>query len=154
MKVTNREKQQNKELVKEYPFLLPHNWMTGRVPDAYDYEYTELDMIPIGWRKAFGLQMIQDLKELLIKADFLEEYQVQDIKEKYGTIRWYDNFHAPEFDDLYDEWINKYEDLSEITCIECGEPAILRTTGWISPYCGRCILKYPNEKYELIEKKG
>ena len=35
--------------------------------------------------------------------------------------------------------IDKYEDLSSITCINCGKPAKYITTGWICPYCEDCI---------------
>lgn len=38
----------NKELVEEFPFLLPRNRFTGEVPKDYDYSYTELDAMPEG----------------------------------------------------------------------------------------------------------
>ena len=56
-------KEYNKQLVKKYPFLLPRNRWTGKVPKEYDYSYTELDDMPDGWRKAFGEQMCEEIKQ-------------------------------------------------------------------------------------------
>ena len=40
--------------------------------------------------------------------------------------------------DEYYEWLDKYETLSENTCIKCGEKATHMTTGWIMPLCDEC----------------
>lgn len=80
----------NKALVEKYPFLLPRNRFTDEVPDDYDWTYTEMDSMPNGWRKAFGDQMLREIKEELLKFNFLDEYRILQIKEKYGTLRWYD----------------------------------------------------------------
>lgn len=149
----NREQKQNKELTEKYPFLLPRNWQTDRVPDAYEYEYTELDIVPEGWKKAFGLNMVEELRVILVKADYLEAYRVHDIKEKYGSLRWYDNFGPVEHQEEYYAWLRRYEDLSERICIICGEPATHRSTGWISPYCEKCVAasRKPNERFKRID---
>lgn len=97
--------------------------------------YTELDAMPEGWRKAFGLQMCDEIKEALIKNNYLKQYRIIQIKEKFGTLRWYDAA-APE--EVY-RIIDKYEDISEKTCIVCGKPATYISTGWISPYCDEHI---------------
>ena len=47
----------NHKLIERFPFLIPRNRWTGKVPEDYDYSYTELDSMPDGWRKAFGEQM-------------------------------------------------------------------------------------------------
>lgn len=46
--------------------------------------YTELDSMPIGWRKAFGLQMCKDIKKELKKHNYLYKYRITQIKEKFG----------------------------------------------------------------------
>ena len=56
----------NKNLVSEFPFILPKNRYTGRVPDGYDYSYTALDWMPPGWKKKFGIKMCKDIKKSLI----------------------------------------------------------------------------------------
>lgn len=99
--------------------------------------YTELDFMPEGWRKAFGIKMCDEIKKELKKYKFLHKYRIAQIKEKYGSLRWYD-FGAPNNSKIQ-EIIDKYEVISEKTCIDCGKPAKYRTNGWISPYCENCI---------------
>lgn len=45
-------KEENRTLCERYPFLIPRDWKTGEVASDFDYEYTELDNMPEGWRKA------------------------------------------------------------------------------------------------------
>ena len=121
--------------IMQLPFIIP--------------QYTELDNMPIGWRNAFGLQMCQEIKDALLKVGgrkLLKAYRIMDIKEKYGTLRWYDAGAPKEVYDI----IHKYEELSFRTCIECGKPAKYITQGWISPYCEDCI-KHQIYKYDSIE---
>ena len=142
--------EENKKLVEKYPFLIPRNRWTGFIPDDYDYSYTEIDDMPTGWRKAFGLQMCDEIAEILKKADYLNEYRITQIKEKYGYLRWYD-FGVPE--SIFTELglvIAKYEVLSSKICIKCGKPATKVTLGWIEPYCDECISN--NCKYADIDE--
>lgn len=133
--------QSNKELIKKYPFLLPRNVWSGKPVEDFDFHYTELDSLPFGWKKAFGLQMVDELNEILKKGDYVELYRITDIKEKFGSLRWYD-FGVPNtiFDE-YNEWLNKYEKLSMDTCIECGKPSEYETKGWINFLCRDCAKK-------------
>ena len=154
----------NKALCEEFPFLIPSNRWSGikiteaqdggywpgspdDIPD-YDYTYTELDEMPTGWRLAFGLDMCREIKEELIKFDYLNEYRITQVKEKYGSLRWYDG-GCPR-DSKIGEIISKYEKLSAVTCIECGKPAKWVSTGWISPWCDDCKDKI-NDNYVPIE---
>lgn len=129
------EREYNKQLCEKYPFLLPRNRWTGLVHPDYDYSYTELDAMPNGWRKAFGEQMCEEIKEELEKHNILDKYRISQIKEKYGRLCWYD-FGCTE--KMLHEIIPKYEELSKHTCICCGKPATKMTLGWISPYCDDC----------------
>ena len=83
-------KEYNKQLVEKYPFLLPRNRWTGKVSKDYDYSYTELDDMPDGWRKAFGEQMCEEIKQELEEKGLLDQYRISQIKEKYGVLCWYD----------------------------------------------------------------
>lgn len=79
--------------------------------------YEAYDMIPAGWQKAFGKQMIQEIKNTLIKLSIpLDEYIVLEVKEKYGELRWYAAPYNEELEQVY----NKYTKLSTTTCIKCG----------------------------------
>lgn len=80
----------NKALIREYPFLLPRNRFTYEVPRNYDYSYTELDDLPRGWRINFGEDICREIKDELVKYDALDSYRITQIKEKFGSLRWYD----------------------------------------------------------------
>lgn len=131
-------KESNHKLIERFPFLIPRNRWTGKIPEDYDYSYTELDSMPDGWRKAFGEQMCEDIREELVRAEYLDQYRITQIKEKYGTLCWYD-FGCTER--MLRDIILKYEHLSARTCIRCGNPATKVSTGWISPYCDTCAGK-------------
>lgn len=73
----------NKELVKKYPWLQLRNIWTNEITDD---ELNWLDDLPEGWKKAFGLQMIEELDQVLKKANYQEKYQVAQIKEKWRKI--------------------------------------------------------------------
>lgn len=140
----------NKELVEKYPFLLPRHWKTGDVDVDYDYTWTELDDMPDGWRNAFGEQMCNEILHCLEKADYVDQYRILQIKEKYGGLRWYDS-GAP--DSIYDELdsiIEKYTTMSERTCVVCGKPATVMSLGWICPYCDDCA-KGVRDRFKKIE---
>lgn len=134
------ERERNKELIEKYPFLMPYNIWTGEPIEDYFYEYTWLDDMPDGWRNAFGLQMCEDLKNALLEEGgekLLSEYRIDQIKEKFGYLRWYDNWTTKKVQDI----IRKYEDLSARTCISCGKPATKISRGWICPWCDDCASK-------------
>lgn len=123
----------NKKLVLKYPFLLPRNVWTDKLADDYAYDYIRLKgEIPDGWWKRFGIPLCEDLKEVLVKYNYLHDYRFSQCKEKYGSIHLYD-FGAPE------EWfdhLHAWEYISEHTCVECGKfPVPMRCFSWISPYC-------------------
>ena len=164
-----RTKDENKALCERFPFLIPSNrWSGKRITEAsgggywpgdpqaipeYDYEFTELDTMPAGWRIAFGEQLCEELKNELAANGCLEQYRITDIKEKFGSLRWYDNFNTKHGYEI----IDKYTRLSAHTCICCGKPATRITSWWISPYCDDCVgseRSIPIEEYYGEEVAG
>ena len=142
----------NKKLYKRYPFLAIRNWRTD---EPIGYEFTYLDDMPDGWRKAFGKDMCEEIRRVLIKANYLNKYRVVQVKEKYGSLRWYDGC-APSsiFHELQDV-INKYEEISERTCIRCGRPATRISLGWISPWCDECAERLSDRvQFRKLEKRN
>lgn len=149
---------ENKRLCRRYPFLIPWNRWSGKLitdcakgepgywpgnPNKlpeYDYSYTELDNMPDGWRKTFGLQMCEEIRKALIEdgAGELHRYKVVQIKEKYGRLCWYNN--GTKIGSRVPDIERKYEEMSERTCIVCGAPATKVTLGWISPFCDDCCM--------------
>ena len=130
----------NNYLISEYPFL-----KIDGIIDESGLSFTWLDDMPKGWRIAFGDNMLKDLKEALIADNALDQYQIVQVKEKYGGLRWYDNWSTERICKV----IDKYEKLSYNTCIICGKPAKYITKGWISPYCEDCV-KIVRDSYEKI----
>ena len=130
----------NKELCKKYPFLLPTDAWTGESvcldnEGNYTGEFSKLDELADGWRIKFGMELLEELSTELRRLDFFDKYRIDQIKEKYGGLRWYDNAC------LYNI-IDKYEEMSYKTCIDCGEPAEYMSTGYICPYCKKCANKH------------
>lgn len=126
---------ENKKLIKEFPFLLPRNRFFDTVIYNYDYTYTELDEMPHGWKSSFGIEMCEKIKKCLIKANYLYKYRIIQIKEKYGTLRWYDNGVPDSISEEFHLIINYYKDKSMLVCLECGKPTKYVTTDWIEYLC-------------------
>lgn len=114
-------------------------WIDEQILDRILFisTWTELDAMEPGWRKAFGIQMCEELKQQLKKDHYLYKYRITQIKEKWGYLHWYDEGSSREVQDI----ISKYENISWNTCIMCGKPATKITAGWISPYCDDCFPK-------------
>ena len=108
---------------------------------------TELDFMPEGWRKAFGIQLCKELRTQLIKEHKLFSYRILQIKEKYGYLHWYDNHYSVGISNI----LEKYEKISYRTCISCGKPAKYLSSGWISPYCEKC---FNGRVYAVLENNN
>ena len=149
------EKERNKELVERYPFLLPRYDWSQELLEDYDYGFTNLDDLPKGWVKAFGLQMCEDLRKILVEANYLEEYRILQWKEKWGRLTIYSGGYPNEIADQYNAWEDKYEKLSTQTCIGCGKPGKMVYSGWISPWCKDCFYEHysDNVSYEEYTKE-
>lgn len=136
--------EENKELCKKYSFL---SWYgdplyVGYSEDKVEYNFTWEDELPEGWRIAFCPQIWDELKTILEKANYVNDFRFAQIKEKYGTLRLY---HCGVPEEIFEEicaWESKYDKLSENVCIHCGKPATYMTTGWITFICEDCLKEY------------
>lgn len=63
--------------------------------------------------------------------------RASQVKEKFGTLRFYMTCETDEMDKL----IQEAEHLSAVTCEECGEPGELRGTSWLTTLCDSCSTK-------------
>lgn len=140
----------DKRKLQEYKVL---NWIDKNILDKIFIipTYTELDAMPKGWRKKFGIQICKEIKQSLLKAGgrkALNAYRITQIKEKFGSLRWYDYGGTEE---MFNTIIPKYEELSRKTCIDCGKPAKYISRGWISPYCEDCA-KDKDDYISIIEE--
>lgn len=82
----------------------------------------------IGWKHLY---------EPLIKMCEERNIKIEQIKEKFGTLRFYVD-SAP--DDVYDA-IDEAERKSEKTCELCGNPGILRNNVLLQTLCDDCHSK-------------
>lgn len=103
-------------LKEEFPFIRP--WYGIQCGD--------------GW---FGLlhALCCRIKKFLEKEK-IENFQVVQIKEKFGTLRFYT---SPSFDKI-EEFIQDAEDVSAVTCEYCGQPGKIRGDKWIRVLCDQC----------------
>ena len=138
--------EENKALCEKYPFLKWHGnplYMGYSEDEEPNYKYTWEDELPDGWRKAFCPQIWDELKAILEKADFVNDFRFMQIKEKWGTLRLYSG-GVPDsiFEEICD-WESKYDKLSSEVCINCGKPATRMTLGWINFVCEDCLKENP-----------
>ena len=144
-------KMRYKKLCKRYPFLIIRNWRTD---EPYGYEFTYLNDMPIGWRCAFGIEMCEEIRQILVKANYLNKYRVVQVKEKYAGLRWYDDGAPASIYRELQDVIVKYEMLSYRTCICCGHPATKISRGWISPFCDKCAERFSDRlKFKEMENE-
>lgn len=126
---------------------MSQKWTSGgQIP-----EY--LDNVGPGWRP-----LLTDLHKELLEAR--PDYQVVQVKEKWGTLRVYITGTPIQADIIGGgrvlnvkikdtatdtDWrtvqtiVNKYEKKSAEICEECGQPGVLRTDlGWVRTLCDHC----------------
>ena len=123
-------------------------WVTIILDSAIP-TYTELDDMPDGWRKAFGIKMCKEIKAELKKHNYLRKYRITQIKEKFGGLRWYDAGSPQSIFDI----ISKYGHLSQTICINCGKPATCISAGYVSPYCDDCKSPDVRQNYVSLEEE-
>ena len=145
---TAKQRKYNKWLCDRYPFLIPRNVWSDKISWSKKYSWTEAEGFPTGWWKAFGLLMCEDLRDELLKYNYLEKFRFTQIKEKYGELRAYHNGIPKGAKDI----IPKYTVLSRNICIVCGRPDVpMIGHGWISPECFDCWKK--RNKWHLNKTK-
>lgn len=158
---TKKQREANKRICKRFPFLIPRQVFSDKI--VWDikwrgekkqkaYSYTLIDEFPRGWWKAFGFQLCEELREDLIKCNYLYKFRFEQIKEKFGGLRCYTGSLPKESN----AWniIEDYSILSENICISCGKPDVhITDTGWILPICKDCFYKQEKQNNKYYEKK-
>ena len=107
--------------IEEFPFLKQGN---GNV----------LTDLPQQWVDKFGYLLCLAIKEALISRDAYDDYEVYQVKEKYGEIRWYDNH--PE---ITEGIIDVFNYIATHTCVGCGKTvySTMRLYDYL-PLCDEC----------------
>lgn len=108
-------------------------------PEAFDSRYTDGFYFECGsgWYDIIEpvIKAIEAYNKSISDAEkeqweYWKLYPVQ-VKEKFGTLRFYTNFGATSVD----EAINKAEQLSCTTCMTCGKPGQLMAARWLYTAC-------------------
>ena len=109
-------------------------------------EYPEL---PIGWHDLFECMC----KELFIytRRHGYPDVKIIAAKEKYGEMRLIVDMESYS-DEVTDQILNKWCEISKDVCISCGEIKTRRTTGYIVPVCKICWEKALHKDEDLFEK--
>lgn len=127
-------------LCKKYPFLKLYNIWTGKFSG---YHYTWYDVLDDGWKKAFGKQLLNELKQAS-KSNH-NNFRIHDIKEKYGYLHIYLDGYSHGVDHV----IQKYELLSICYCRRCGKPVRYVTRGWIEYLCEECFECFTKDNVDI-----
>ena len=144
---TTKQRRANRELCRRYPFLIPWSWYGKPAWDIKwngkrdkPYSTTLAESFPSGWWKAFGLELCEELRQDLIKCNYLYNFRIFEIKEKWGRLE-VNTGCLPEGSNVW-EIINNYSVLSRNICISCGKPDVhIIDDGWIRPICFDCYLR-------------
>ena len=99
-------------------------------------EDIDLEMLYFECNEGWNKLIYSALKEIS-QLDTTNSIRILQIKEKFGTLRIYTNHVTDEIDDV----INKYEQLSSVTCEVCGKPGKCGNTGGlIKTLCKECSI--------------
>lgn len=91
------------------------------------------------------IRYIEDYNE---KNTDVEPIRVQQIKEKFGELRFYTNYYTHDLNEL----ISEAEEVAWNTCETCGSTKnIGHTMGWISVVCPHCLAeRIKNNKHDVV----
>ena len=134
-----------KRMLKRWPFLVYNG--TAETDDKYlSFNYWTA-WNRHGWEfiwKRFIIEVGLHYDRLSVKTK--EHFSMFDTKEKFGTLR----VSLSGYDDKFFELESVLDQLSSITCANCGKQPhdskgrnlIWITSGYIMPYCKECFRKY------------
>jgi hypothetical protein len=115
--------------VKTYSFIKPDPTLRNNLM-AFGYE-NGLGWYPLIEELFDKITELLDTKYLELKEDF----EVLQVKEKWGSLRVYVSTANDEIFDLIDE----YEEKSSKICENCGKPGIIKEiNGWWTCTCAEC----------------
>ena len=122
------------------------DWKTD-LREIFEEKVKDLDLLYDGWVNSFVPQLKEELFNLL--GSYVEQFNVLQIKEKFGKLVIYWSFnldglgdkYIEDVEELYEQIENLLHNHAEIsgkTCIVCGDPGVMRDDYWITPLCDKC----------------
>lgn len=146
-----------KQLVKDFPHVF-HRDSNGMEPwSMFGIEFSD------GWEPSLR-RAAEKLEPLFIKAIEKDPegykfgyYRTSQLKEKYGTGRWYLSGGTDEMYAITNAW----EKTTHKICEQCGKPGKIRGQGWYYTSCNNCSksedrdnLEYLENEYDKKQKKN
>lgn len=136
----------DKKLCRDYPLLFSaRNASMMETCMCWGFECGD-GWEPLIRRGAEELEKI--IASLPNKLDYYRP-RASQVKEKYGTLRFYMSSETDEMEDI----ISTMEEESETTCEECGAPGKLASTGgpcgWYKTSCAAHL----GERYEHVKEE-
>ena len=74
------------------------------------------------------------------------------VKEKFGTLRFYTGGIPSSVSEEVYKLINEAESISGVTCEECGKDGKSRTGGWVKTLCDDCVKPITPKEKEFADK--
>lgn len=120
-------KSNTEKLFNRFNFFKPERPITEALM-AFGFEHED------GWFDIIW-NLCEDL-EVLIKEENIQDFEVVQVKEKFGSLRFYTDGGT---NSIYNR-INKAEGDSSATCEKCGKQPAKSTTerSWIKTLCEEC----------------
>jgi len=100
-------------------------------PELYGQKDLPINQTNMCWGFECGDGWFDIIYQLSEKISAHHNIQATQVKEKFGTLRFYTNYH----DDAVEAMIAEAERKSEVTCDVCGQPGEMRSDGWLSVRC-------------------
>lgn len=140
-------------------------WHIDQSEEAYtrakEYEAMREDAIGGDWRlfdekykdyqdkpdyvEAERKRLLEETPHWLLPKDPVPQVVVEQVKEKFGTLR----FYYRGGDSFIRGLVSMAEAMTEVTCEECGNPGKLLSGGWVRTLCR----KHAEElKYDWVEE--
>ena len=138
-----------KALAKEFPFMRAkpeNNKPTGNLGKRYIADlYTAFGCeCGPGWHELLR-SLCKEIAQAYEDKGLEPDIEIDQIKEKYGTLS-FSYYSSIELRDIVD----KYEELSETTCENCGKPGQLYTEDedWFKVRCDVCYEEENRPKHK------
>lgn len=125
-----------RKIAEEFSWMLPRD-DTNQDPKFIDDLYAAFGIeCGDGWYEVIR-GLCRDITDAYEQAGLPVDVQIFQIKEKYGTLRFYQSC-CKEMYDIVEDLISKWEDVSEVTCEVCGKPGVIYDKGWVMVRCEEC----------------
>lgn len=117
--------ERNKEFLERREAALAGDWT------LFDEHILSYNNVSDDWIKARKADLLEEPPEWRTKITPLHQVVASQVKEKFGTLRFYYNGG----DDVIDGIVYMAEEMSSRTCEVCGNPGKTSGSGWLRTTC-------------------